>query len=107
VQSAAPEILNLYQDLMPQAHAAQIDHVPALAMQFSNDCSQIADVVESMAQTSTWDPSESVLKLRELSDMAFEKQMVRVIWHSAIPIRNAELQNFLTSQLNGVASWKT
>jgi hypothetical protein len=94
VQSAAPEILNLYQDLMPQAHAAQIDHVPALAMQFSNDCSQIADVVESMAQTSTWDPSESVLKLRELSDMAFEKQMVRVIWHSAIPIQNAELQTF-------------
>jgi hypothetical protein len=107
VQSAAPEILDLYQDLMPQAHAAQIDHVPALAMQFSNDCSQIADVVESMAQSSTWDPSESVLKLRELSDMAFEKQMVRAIWHSTLPIRNVECQTLLFSPLNGVAFWKT
>jgi hypothetical protein len=62
---------------MPQAHAPQIDHVPALAMQFSNDCSQIADVVESMAQSSTWDPTISVMKLRELSVMAYEKQMVR------------------------------
>lgn len=61
---------------MPRAHAAQIDHVPALAMQFSNDCSQIADVVESMAQTCNWDPTDSVARLRELSDIAYEKQMV-------------------------------
>ena len=61
---------------MPKAHAAQIDHVPALAMQFSNDCNQIADVVESMAQTSNWDPPDSVARLRELSEIAYEKQMV-------------------------------
>lgn len=76
VQSVAPDILDLYGDLMPKAHAAQIDHVPALALQFSNDCSQIADVVESMAQTCNWNPTESVARLRELSDIAYEKQMV-------------------------------
>lgn len=76
IQSVAAEILQLYGDLMPKAHAAQIDHVPALAMQFSNDCSQIADVVESMAQTSNWDPTDPVAELRELSEIAYEKQMV-------------------------------
>jgi hypothetical protein len=62
---------------MPKAHAAQIDHVPALAMQFSNDCLQIADVVESMAADSTWDPTPSTLELRRLSEKAYERQMVR------------------------------
>lgn len=79
MQSTAPAIVDLFADLMPRAHAAQIDHVPALAMQFSNDCLQIADVVESMAQTSSWVPNESVERLRELSDIAFAKQVVRAI----------------------------
>lgn len=77
MQSTAPAIVDLFADLMPRAHAAQIDHVPALAMQFSNDCLQIADVVESMAQTSSWVPTESVERLRHLSEMAYEKQLVR------------------------------
>lgn len=72
----APEILGLYGQLMPEAHASQIENVPALAMQFSNDCAHIAHVVESMALDTNWMPSEPMERLRGLGEAAYQKQIV-------------------------------
>lgn len=76
LRGAAVDGLDLYRALMPVVHAGQALEVPALAMQFHNDCAELARSVAQMKERYGWDGGECEQRLSALSDSTFERQMV-------------------------------
>lgn len=76
LRGAAIDGLDLYRALMPVVHAGQALEVPALAMQFHNDCAELARRVAHLRERYDFDGEESEGRLLALSDSTFERQMV-------------------------------
>ncbi|KAL7415552.1 hypothetical protein BDY24DRAFT_263485 [Mrakia frigida] len=69
---ALPDIFSLYRALMPVAHPAKIKEVPALAMQFVNDCAWLA---EEARRLEGGESSISGEKMRALGERWFAGEL--------------------------------
>jgi hypothetical protein len=77
LEAGATETLDIYRALMPVVHVKEVDDVPALAMQFANDCEELAVRARDLkARQPTWNSKSAEERLLTLSKSVQEKQIV-------------------------------
>jgi hypothetical protein len=66
---------------MPVVHVKEVEDVPALAIQFANDCEELAiQATELKAQYAAWNTKSAEDRLLTLSQTVQEKQIVSFPW---------------------------
>ena len=83
-QTAAPylvqsftALLDLYRAVLPVQHASLVSTVPALGMQFANDCDWIAAAIADRARAADDEVALTAAELRECALRVRMQQMVR------------------------------
>lgn len=85
LQNAAAEGLDLYRALMPVVHAGQVRDIPALAMQFHNDCRELALKAVELEEQYRWDSKDCASKLEALANFTFDNQ-IRMQEHALLEL---------------------
>jgi hypothetical protein len=76
LQLAATESLDIYRALMPVVHAKEVEDVPALAMQFANDCEELALHAKELQAKFGWNAKGAESRLEALSKTVQDRQIV-------------------------------
>ncbi len=66
LQLGATETLDIYRALMPVVHVKEVEDVPALAMQFANDCEELALHAKEFQVKFAWNAKGAESRLESL-----------------------------------------
>ena len=86
---AIPDIFSLYRALMPVAHPAKIRDVPALAMQFANDCEWLAGEAGRLEG----EGASGQVKMREMGERWFGLEVVSLKSHLVLCSHDRKLSH--------------